>query len=226
MSKCPTMRAFNKQGKVQNVYCGQWSCPRCQKIKARLWAWRIKLTIKHSEHVWFFWTLTLRSKYRDPKSGYIALPKLWDTLRKQVQRRYKKFSYLAFVEGQPKRGNMPHFHVITDAEPWTRFKDIAWYAGFGYEAKSQVVNGGKAASYVAKYATKQNADTPKGFRRVRASRDIAKLPDYETIGLIIPGKSEKQWEYLMRVSDVTGIDHETLYERWFDGLNDGVQLDK
>lgn len=226
MSKCPTMRAFNKQGKVQNVYCGSWSCPRCQKLKARLWAWRIKLTIRDSNVVWYFWTLTLRSKYRDPKSGYDALPRLWDTLRKQVQRHEKKFSYLAFVEGQPKRGNMPHFHVITNVKPWTRFKDIAWYAGFGYEAKSEKVTGPKAGSYVAKYATKQNADTPKGFRRVRASRDIAKLPDYDKIGLIVPAKNERQWEYIARVSDETGIDHETLYERWVDGLDDSEAVDK
>jgi len=214
MSKCPTMRAFNTEGRVQNVYCGQWGCKRCSKIKARLWAWRVRLTINGSTQTWYFWTLTLRRKYHTAEAGYAALPRLWDNLRKSIQRKQQKFSYVAFVEGQPKRGDMPHFHVITNVKPWRRIKDIAMKAGFGYEAKSVVVTGPKAGSYVAKYATKQNPHTPKGFRRVRASRDIAKLPDYEGVGIIPPSRDEKTWEYIDRVSDATGIDHETLYERW------------
>lgn len=158
----------------------------------------------------------MRRKYHDPESAYDALPRLWDTLRKSIQRRSKKFSYIAFVEGQPKRGNMPHFHIICNVKPWKRVKDIAMYAGFGYQATADEVNGPKAASYVAKYATKQNPATPKGFRRVRTSQDIKQLPDRAVDGLIVPLKHETTVGYVLRVSYVTGIDADTIYDRWSD----------
>jgi hypothetical protein len=194
-------------------------CPRCSKVKARLWAWRVRITVNDSDQAWYFWTLTMRRKYRTPESAYQALPRLWDTLRKAIQRREKKFSYIAFVEGQPKRGNMPHFHVICNVKPWKRVKDIATYAGFGYQATADEVNGPKAASYVAKYATKQNPATPKGFRRVRTSQDIKPLPEYQGEGLIAPKSSEHTWEYILRVSNITGIDADELYETWNDNLD-------
>lgn len=159
----------------------------------------------------------MRRKYQGPDAGYAVLPRLWDALRKQIQRRGKGFSYIAFVEGQPKRGDMPHFHVICNVKPWKRVKDIAWYAGFGYQAKAVVVNGPKAASYVAKYATKQNPATPKGFRRVRTSRDIKPLPAFESDGLIVPHKTETNVAYVLRVSSITGIDPGELYDTWLDG---------
>lgn len=215
-AKCPVFRAFNKSGRVQNVYCGQWSCERCSKVKARLWAWRTRITINDSTETWYFWTLTMRRKYRDANVAYADLPRLWDTLRKTIQRRSGRFSYIAFVEGQPKRGDMPHFHVICNVKPWKRVKDIAMYAGFGYQAKADVVNGPKAASYVAKYATKQNPATPKGFRRVRTSQDIKPLPERETEGLIVPRRHESTVEYVLRVASITDLDPDTIYERWID----------
>lgn len=224
--KCPSFRAFNKSGSVQSVYCGQWACPRCSKIKARLWGWRARLTVDDSDKTWYFWTLTMRRKYRDPAVAYADLPRLWDTLRKSIQRRVGVFSYIAFVEGQPKRGNMPHFHVICDIKPWKRVKDIAWYAGFGHQAECSEVNGPKASSYVAKYATKQNPATPKGFRRVRTSQDIKPLPDRETEGLIVPRRDEKTWEYVLRVSIITNTDPEDIYERWTADTEQDNQVDK
>lgn len=115
---------------------------------------------------------------------------------------------------------MPHFHIITTAKPWKRVKDIAWYAGFGHQAEAVIVTGPKAASYVAKYATKQNPATPKGFRRVRKSNDIAPLPPYLGVKLIPPARDEHTWEYCQRVSEQTGIDIDTLYDRWQDDAID------
>lgn len=117
---------------------------------------------------------------------------------------------------------MPHFHVITNIAPWKRVKDIAVYAGFGYQATATEVNGPKAASYVAKYATKQNPDTPKGFRRVRTSKDIKPLPDRATIGLIVPRKQESTVEYVLRVASITGIDVDTIYDRWL--IDDEIDI--
>lgn len=120
---------------------------------------------------------------------------------------------------------MPHFHVITNVAPWKRVKDIAVYAGFGYQATATTVTGPQAASYVAKYATKQNPDTPKGFRRVRTSKDIKPLPERVTEGLIVPHRHENTVEYVLRVSSITGIDPDTIYDRWQDSAEIDFQTE-
>lgn len=87
-------------------------------------------------------------------------------------------------------------------------------AGFGYQAYEKQLNSLKAASYVSKYASKQSDKMPKGFRRVRASRDWAKLPDYEGKPLYVRSKTESLTDYLLRVNRATGVDMDTLLERW------------
>lgn len=185
-----------------------------------MWGWRAKLQINESENdVYWFWTLTLRGKYHTPEQGFKALPKLWDTFRKAVQRAlkkkgYKKWTYLAFVEGQPKRSYMPHFHILSSHKSPRRLKDMAMYAGFGYEAKEKAVDGPKAMSYVAKYASKQHESMPKKFRRVRASRDWAKLPPFKGDPLYVKAKDETLAAFLLRVNEATGVDIDTLLDRW------------
>lgn len=88
------------------------------------------------------------------------------------------------------------------------------YAGFGYQAYEKPVNGPKAMSYVAKYASKQHESMPKKFRRVRSSRDWAKLPDFEGDPLYVKAKDETLAAYLLRVNEATGVDMDTLLERW------------
>src|SRR5574340_1236878 len=179
MTQCPAFFAFDEGGNLHAVQCGQWSCPNCAKHLARLWAWRCRLQVeKHGNTAWF-WTLTLRGKYHTAEQGYKALPRLWDNIRKRVQRAERDWSYCAFVEGQPQRDYMPHFHAISLSKAPCRLKDLAMECGFGYQAKESYINSAKAANYCAKYASKTNPATPKGFRRVRASRDWAKLPAFE-----------------------------------------------
>lgn len=220
MSKCPAFYAFNKEGKVIPVDCGQWMCPRCAKHLARMWGWRAKLQINGSDDgVYWFWTLTLRGKYRTPTQGFKALPKLWDAFRKIIQRavakkKLGKWSYLAFVEGQPKRQYMPHFHILSSHKAPLRLKDVAMQAGFGYQAKEKLIDGPKAMSYVAKYASKQSEAMPKKFRRVRASRDWAKLPPFEGDPLYVKAKDETLAAFLLRVNEATGVGMDTLLERW------------
>lgn len=215
-TKCPVMKAFSKEGKVVTIYCGLWSCPRCQKKLARLWAWRTRIQVENNNGVAWFWTLTLRGKYRTPEQGFKALPRLWDNFRKIIQRHKGKFSYIAFVEGQPKRSYMPHFHLIVMAKAPKRLKDLAMQAGFGFEADEKRVNSGKAASYVSKYASKQSPVTPRNFRRVRASRDWAKLPKGEKQEYLVKSRKETIMDFLLRVEYVTGIDIDLLKERWLD----------
>ena len=218
-TKCPVMKAFNTKGKVVTVYCGQWTCLRCQKVLARQWAWRVRIHVDKAGKPAYFWTLTLRGNVRTAAHGFKVLPRLWDTLRKAVQRSVGKWEYVAFVEGHPKRGNIPHFHIISMAKAPRRIKDLAMYAGFGYQAKEKRVDGPGAAGYVAKYASKQHADTPRGFRRVRASRSWSKLPEGEYDGFIVKAYTETVSSYLMRVHEVTGIEMEILLQRWSDAHN-------
>jgi len=214
MPKCPSFYAFDNEGNLHAVQCGQWSCPTCAKTLSRLWAWRCRLHVEKNGGEAYFWTLTLRGKYRTAAQGYAVLPSLWDNLRKRVQRQFKSWSYCAFVEGQPQRGDMPHFHVISLRKSPQRLKDLAMECGFGYQAKEKLINSAKAANYCAKYASKVNPATPKGFRRVRASRDWTKLPDYEADPLIVLGKNEFLTDYLLRVNRITGVPMDDLLYLW------------
>jgi len=87
-------------------------------------------------------------------------------------------------------------------------------AGFGYQAYEKPVDGPKAMSYVAKYASKQHEATPKKFRRVRASRDWAKLPAFGGEALFVKARDETLTNYLQRVNEATGVDMDTLLDRW------------
>jgi hypothetical protein len=86
--------------------------------------------------------------------------------------------------------------------------------GFGYQATQTVVTSSKAANYCAKYASKTNPATPKGFRRVRASRDWAKLPDYEGDPLLVRARRELLSDYLLRVHWITGVPLDDLLFVW------------
>lgn len=230
---CPVSVCFTKDGVAKLLYCGQWQCKECRKRLARKWAQRVYLHISNEQLVgedpdgvdyvdYWFITFTLRGNIRSAKAAFEALPKLWDTFRKRMQRRYKHFDYCAFVEGQTKRGNIPHFHIISSRPlPIPKGKkgqytkravhDYAHGLGFGHQADMQSVNNKLAAHYVTKYATKQSDETPKGFRRVRASRSWAKLPKDPDKILIVKLKGETIPEFIARASDITGRSEAELY---------------
>lgn len=90
--------------------------------------------------------------------------------------------------------------------------------GFGYQAKEKLIDSPKAANYCAKYASKTNPHTPKGFRRVRASRDWARLPEFEGDPLIVRSKTELLSDYLLRVHWVTGVSMDDLLYVWTNEL--------
>lgn len=155
------------------------------------------------------------SYYKRPIEAYKALPRLWDALRKAIQRDQKKFTFIAFVEGQPERSYMPHFHIITfntvprgksrrrSALKW--IKDFAVRVGFGFEAYDEIVTSRRAAAYVSKYAAKDCPEIPKGFRRARCSRNWQKKPLPEVDPYIVRSMGEPISDYLFRVADTTGI---------------------
>lgn len=222
-NKCVAFWAFDKEGNLRAIPCKKWSCKVCQKLNAKLWAWRAQLQVDGTDKTYYMWTLTLGSNYKDVSKAYSDLKKLWDRLRKSLQRYYAKesgtknykWTYLAFVEGQPKRNGMPHFHIISGVIAPERIKDFAVHNGFGFEAYEKKITGRGAANYVAKYASKGAGIIPRSFRRVRASRDWHKLPDYEKDKLLVKGNAETLTEYLLRVSAVSGISPDQLLTKWY-----------
>lgn len=213
-AKCPVMKAFTSKGRVVYVYCGQWSCNRCAKMLAKQWGWRVRIHIELRGQQAYFWTFTLPSRFRTAKQGFQELPKLFAKIREAMRLSGEKWEYCAFVEGQPNRGYMPHFHIISLRKSPYRIKDFAVHCGFGYQATETKVNSSKAANYCAKYASKQSPVTPRGFRRVRTSHGWAKLPENKGDTYIVQSRTEHLWEYLIRVSEETGVAVDLLYDRW------------
>lgn len=109
---------------------------------------------------------------------------------------------------------MPHFHIISTVKAPKRLKDIAVWSGFGYQAKEKLVTSGEAAWYVAKYASKQSEETPRGFRRVRASQNWTKLPVKDGSSLIVRAKGEVLADYLWRVSELTNVPYNDILVAW------------
>jgi len=223
VSHCPYAIGFTENGKAVPLFCGKWSCERCRVVLAKKWAWRASLHIGNQHQEAYFWTLTLRGDIHTAYQGYKVIPVSWDTLRKTMQRKTGKWSYLAFVECHPKRGLIPHFHVLSlTAAPVVGthksnpLKDLAWDSGFGFMATEEIVASWKAAWYVAKYASKTDVSIPPNFRRCRTSRDWEKLPEIELPAYLVRARSEHLAEFIARVSDVTDVDMGILYGRFRD----------
>lgn len=224
---CPVAIGFNKHGNVRPIYCGKWDCARCSRKNAKLWAWRAFIGVEKADHIAWMWTLTMSGKIRSRKRAYDLLPKLWDTLRKALQRAFGgKFTYIAFIEGQPKRYGMPHFHIISHRKAPKRLKDMAHKAGFGYQAKERLIDGKGAAYYVSKYTSKGDGLMPKKFRRCRTSQDWPKLPPYEGEAYLVPSRKENTLDFILRVHGRTGVDVEALWERWDEAWLTFKDLDK
>lgn len=212
---CPYMYAFTFTGELRAVTCGRWDCPHCSKTNANKWAIRVRIHLELRDQTAYFWTVTLRGKFKTAEEGYEALPGLWDTFRKTIQRGLgKEWEYCAFVEGQPRRRGMPHFHIISMGKCPKRLKDVAMECGFGYQAKEEVVNSIRAALYVTKYASKGDRRMPKNFRRCRACQTWSKLPPARRQPLIVQAKDEQIQHYLVRVADISGKDLDSLYTVW------------
>jgi len=81
-------------------------------------------------------------------------------------------------------------------------------------ATEELVVGWKAAWYVAKYASKHDPAIPRNFRRCRTSRDWEKLPDVDLPSYLVKSRSEHTSEFILRVSDITGVAPDQLYSRW------------
>lgn len=163
----------------------------------------------------------MRGSIKTKEYAYKRLPVLWNRVRVFMQRhviridgKNAKWEYLAFVEGQSHRNNMPHFHVISSHPCPIRIKDFAVKRGFGYQAKEKPIDGNGAAEYVTKYVTKGDVDMPKGFRRCRPSQGWSKLPSSLARVLLVPTHGERIESYLKRVCYETGMPISAIWAKW------------
>lgn len=229
---CPVMFAFDAGGSVQPIHCGRWNCPTCEKLNARKWAKRTWNGCQEIGRPMWFWTLTMPGKIRTPAFAYKALPAMWDSVRKLMQRQqYGAWLYIAFVQGQPQRSFMPHFHVITPDNPrkkggklW-RFKDFAVHYGFGHQAECDPVNSEGAAWYVSRYASRGDPHMPKSFRRVRAGQEWPELVE-EFEPYIVRRMGEQLHDWFIRIAEETGHPLQVIVDRWMASLVEGGPAEK
>lgn len=214
--------AFNEIGEVIELACDSWSCAECCKVLAWRWAERIRYGIAlRPDHRAWFWTLTLPAWVPDQGTGYRILPERWTSLRQTLRRTLGDFHYAAFVEAHPHRSFIPHFHVIALHQAPKRLKDMAVHAGFGYQATEREINSRQAVSYVTKYASKQGANMPKNFRRVRISQSWPSLPSPSYEYKVYPlARGETLSAYLRRLSPALGLPLDVLREHWLEHLRD------
>lgn len=220
------------------IGCGRWSCEECAQKNARAWALRartgVELAITEGRGMEFV-TLTQPGSISTPEFAYSIMRNQWDTLR----RRFPKdtlFMYLCFVEQHPKRRLIPHIHMLTTVQ-WSKkvWKDIAPACGWGYQIEVKHVGEGdrrthipaaQASWYVSKYVAKGDLSKqgmPKGFRRVRASRNWPYPPDKEIVpadAVIVKGRNESVKAYVDRLYLMGFTDAWEGYAHWRDTQNE------
>jgi hypothetical protein len=215
-STCPSgLRAFNGEGNVVRLACDQWKCDSCRHILSWRWAKRVQLGIDGHSGASYHQVFTLPGQIRTQAYGFLILRGCWDNYRKFMQRALGKWGYAAFVELHPRRAGIAHFHVISLEKCPQRISDMAAHAGFGWRTWEKLVDGKGAAREVSKYTSKQGANMPKGFRRVRLSRGWPKLPDptYD-LPIYVKARSEQFDHYFHRIHALTGSDIPDLLARW------------
>jgi hypothetical protein len=122
--------------------------------------------------------ITLTSHSKLTANGSVAVFRdAWPNLRKRAKRLQNGMAYAMIPERQ-KNGRI-HVHALSDSHLGTRWwKDNGAEVGLGWRNEEEPVRDlWKAAYYANKYLNKETATTawPKGFRRVRCSRNWPKL---------------------------------------------------
>jgi hypothetical protein len=96
-----------------------------------------------------------------------------------------------------------------------RINDFARRYGFGWRATQTPVTSDRAAYYCSKYASKGDANMPRGLRRVRYSQGWPKEKWVNENQVLIPRKGEDLRDYFARVSIQTGKPIREVMNLWF-----------
>lgn len=221
-----------RDGKLFQLCCNDWLCPRCGEMRAKHEYGRIVngLRLLAAQHETYFLTLTCLGTETQQQAEQKYLERTHRFLSAfyyhvQHQKPPGRWSYVQVTERQ-QRGH-PHSHLLMTCAPSDVFYPVdtednyaryqrsiaainaqippamrftatpradlslldlhsewlmlaAVKAGLGVQARVSVVDSVEAASrYVAKYLFKSSMKTemPRGWRRVRYSRNFPKLPE-------------------------------------------------
>jgi hypothetical protein len=162
--------------------CKSWRCPACSKVNKALWAIRAyegSKAIMECEKPLFFMTVTSHEKLTADQSLWVW-PSAWGQLRDRMKYRAGGVFFYIMVPEHHLDGRL-HVHAIESAgvgQSW--LKSAARESGLGYMDEEKPIKTPQGSAwYVSKYLGKsiEKTDWPKGFRRVRASRNWPKLPE-------------------------------------------------
>jgi len=211
-------------GHVFPVRCKKWSCKVCAPINA------LHEAIKTANGVYALHAAGLRAKFvtitqpgsvKTPEFAYAIIDNQWDKFRNRWQYWAKAQGvpnmYAAFVEGQSRRSDMPHFHIIATSMPsQDKVRDWSTSSGLGYQADVQWIGAhAGVAWYVSKYSTKGSDAQyiPKNFRRVRYSQDWPNMcfqADFLEDQSVVKLPRESYVHWLIRAVTAFGVDPQSV----------------
>lgn len=193
--------------------CKMWACDYCGQKRGRYF--KFVAASGHDElsaagRKVYFATVTSRADLRTMEKGLKRWRSNWPKLLRRMKREGGFCAYLQIPE-QCDDGAF-HVHLLTTSTITERWlKDNAAKTGFGYIADyQQVKTAGRAASYVAKYLTKDShqLEWPKYTRRVNLSRNwprpepIEKSPHW-AVTLVKMPSSVQAWSNVLELQGYT-----------------------
>lgn len=180
-------RYENEQLVGRNQTCGKWECGLCGRQR---YAWFVSNAEARIREVGAtrFLTLTLHASWGNGEVAHRHIKESWKKLRKELDRRGLRQSFVWVVEGT--KAGVPHMHVFTSLYLPQRVWSELWRqcSGGSYIVWVRALREQSEARYVAKYCVKEacrRRDLPRAeFFRIRqygTSQDI-KLPPYRSTG--------------------------------------------
>lgn len=213
-----TLVGVNKEQKKALFFhprCKQWDCEYCQELNRDWWVWvgmrGASLLLSEGIEMSFI-TLTSRA-YSTPNKSIHFMKQNWPKLVRRAKyhtekKAGQKWAYMLIPE-RTKAGIL-HAHLIactTLSSHW--WHDNGYATGFGFSNEAEPIDhAGGAAKYISKYLGKDMLHTgwPKGFRRVRTSRNWPK-PDR----LSLPG-----WEWSKHSDESAWFEYYLLKDYGYD----------
>jgi hypothetical protein len=173
--------------------CKQWDCPYCAERNKEGWVYRgLKGAVLLVDEGLTLEFVTITSRpYTTANSSRYFFSQNWPKLARRAKyhtekKSGQKWAYFLIPE-QHKTGRL-HAHLIAATHLCERWwKDNAYKCGLGYIANVQEVeHPAFTVAYVTKYLAKsiEYTEWPKGFRRVRTSRNWPAVDKLELPGWI------------------------------------------
>lgn len=190
--------------------CKMWDCPHCANVKAKQWAYRIRLAVqRHNTDIddadhYHFLTFTIQESSGKLDRQVFIFREAWEKFRLRLYRACPhQLSYVLIPELSPKTQRL-HAHglinwdFMRDRQPHSRNTgegkiETFWYSKFLHDHLKAsglgyiydivpVETPEQASSYVSKYIGKGLSEIfPPGFRRVRTTQNFPEVPKEESM---------------------------------------------